>query len=138
MLQPARERFRRVHRGHRRGIACRGNKVNFGEYGLKALGPAWVSARQIEAARVTITRYLRRRAKLWIRVFPHKPLTSKPAETRMGKGKGSPEMHAAVVKPGHILFELGGVSEDIAREAFRLAGHKLPLKCTFVTRMEGF
>lgn len=135
MLQPSREKFRRAHRGRRRGIACRGNKVSFGEYGLKALTPAWVSARQIEAARITITRHMRRRGKVWIRIFPHKPVTSKPAETRMGKGKGPPEMHVAVVKPGHILFELDGVSEDLAREAFRLAGHKLPLKWVFVTRM---
>jgi large subunit ribosomal protein L16 len=137
MLQPAREKFRKAHRGRRRGIACRGNKVSFGEYGLKALAPAWVSARQIEAARITITRHIRRRGKVWIRVFPHKPITAKPAETRMGKGKGAPEMHVAVVKPGHVLFELGGVPEEVAREAFRLAGHKLPLKCTFVTRTEG-
>lgn len=134
MLQPAREKYRKTHRGRRCGIACRGNKVSFGEYGLKALTPAWVSARQIEAARITITRHIRRRGKVWIRIFPHKPVTAKPAETRMGKGKGSPEMHVAVVKPGHVLFELGGVAEDVAREAFRLAAHKLPLKCTFVTR----
>ncbi|HOE10121.1 MAG TPA: 50S ribosomal protein L16 [bacterium] len=135
MLQPAREKFRRVHRGNRRGIACRGNKVNFGEFGLKAMSPAWVTARQIEAARIAITRKVRRRAKLWIRIFPHKPITAKPAETRMGKGKGTPEMHVAVVKPGHILFELSGVPEELAREAFRLAGHKLPLKVAFVTRV---
>ena len=138
MLQPSREKYRRVHRGNRRGIACRGNKVNFGEYGMKALTPAWVTARQIEAARIAITRHVRRRAKLWIRIFPHKPLTAKPAETRMGKGKGSPEEHAAVVKPGHILFELSGIPEEIAREAFRLAGHKLPVKVAFVTRTETY
>lgn len=137
MLQPSREKFRRTHRGRRRGIACRGNMVSFGEYGLKALTPAWVSARQIEAARIAITRHIRRRGKVWIRVFPHKPVTAKPAETRMGKGKGAPEMHVAVVKPGHVLFELGGVPEDVAREAFRLAGHKLPVQCTFVTRAGG-
>ncbi len=134
MLQPSREKYRRTHRGHRRGIACRGTEVNFGEFGLKTLSPGWVSARQIEAARIAITRHIRRRGKVWIRIFPHKPITAKPAETRMGKGKGSPEMHVAPVKPGHVLFELGGVTEEVAREAFRLAGHKLPVKVTFVSR----
>lgn len=136
MLLPAREKFRKVHRGNRQGIACRGNKVSFGEFGLKAMTPGWMTARQIEAARVAITRFMKRRGKLWIRVFPHKPITAKPAETRQGGGKGSPEEHVAVVKPGHILFELGGVPEDIAKEAFRLAGHKLPFTVRFTTREE--
>ena len=136
MLMPAREKFRKVHRGNRRGVACRGTKVNFGDYGLKALTGGWVTSRQIEAARVAINRHIKRRGKMWIRVFPHKPVTAKPAETRMGGGKGAPEEHIAVVKPGHILFELGGIPEEIAREAFRLAGHKLPLKVGFASRIE--
>ncbi len=136
MLMPAREKFRKVHRGNRRGIACRGTKVNFGDYGLKAMTGGWITARQIEASRVAITRHMKRRGKLWIRIFPHKPITAKPAETRMGGGKGAPEKHVAVVKPGHVLFELVGVSEEIAREAFRLASHKLPLKVRFATRDE--
>ena len=136
MLSPSREKHRKVHRGNRRGIACRGVHVNFGDFGLKAMTSGWITARQIEAARVAINRYIKRRGKVWIRIFPHKPVTAKPAETRMGGGKGSPEMHVAVVKPGHILFELGGVSEDIAREAFRLAGHKLPLQVRFASREE--
>lgn len=134
MLMPSREKFRRVHRGNRRGMACRGAEVNFGEFGIKAMTGGWVTSRQIEAARVAITRHMKRRGKLWIRIFPHKPLTAKPAETRMGSGKGSPEKHVAVVKPGHILFELSGVPADIAKEAFRLAGHKLPLKTRFCKR----
>ncbi len=136
MLMPSREKYRRVHRGNRRGLACRGNHVDFGDYGLKAMTGGWITSRQIEAARIAITRHIKRRGKVWIRVFPHKPITSKPAETRMGGGKGAPEMHVAVVKPGHIMFELGGVPEVIAREAFRLAGHKLPLKVRFTSREE--
>lgn len=136
MLMPSREKFRRVHRGNRKGIACRGNKVSFGDYGMKAMTGGWVTSRQIEAVRVAITRHIKRRGKVWIRIFPHKPLTAKPAETRMGGGKGSPEMHVAVVKPGHVLFELAGVPEHVAREAFRLASHKLPLKIRFTTREE--
>ncbi|MDP8244063.1 MAG: 50S ribosomal protein L16 [Candidatus Hinthialibacter antarcticus] len=136
MLMPSREKFRRVHRGNRRGIACRGVSINFGDYGMKAMTGGWVTSRQIEAARIAITRHMKRRGKLWIRLFPHKPVTAKPAETRMGSGKGAPEKHVAVVKPGHVIFELGGVTEEIAREAFRLAGHKLPLKVRFTSRDE--
>ncbi len=136
MLMPSREKHRKVHRGNRRGIACRGVNVNFGDFGLKAMTGGWVTARQIEAARIAINRHIKRRGKVWIRIFPHKPVTAKPAETRMGGGKGAPEKHVAVVKPGHILFELGGVQEDIAREAFRLAGHKLPLSVRFTSREE--
>ncbi|HOJ60517.1 MAG TPA: 50S ribosomal protein L16 [bacterium] len=136
MLMPAREKFRKVHRGNRRGVACRGNKVSFGDYGLKAVTGGWITARQIEAVRVTVNRYVKRRGKVWIRVFPHKPVTAKPAETRMGGGKGAPEMHIAVVKPGHVLFELGGVPESVAREAFRLAGYKLPIQVRFTSRDE--
>ena len=136
MLMPAREKFRKVHRGNRRGVACRGNKVSFGDYGLKAVTGGWITARQIEAVRVTVNRYVKRRGKVWIRVFPHKPITAKPAETRMGGGKGAPEMHIAVVKPGHVLFELGGVPESVAREAFRLAGYKLPIQVRFTSRDE--
>lgn len=136
MLMPSREKFRRVHRGNRRGIACRGVSINFGDYGMKAMTGGWVTSRQIEAARIAITRHMKRRGKLWIRLFPHKPVTAKPAETRMGSGKGAPEKHVAVVKPGHVIFELGGVTEETAREAFRLAGHKLPLKIRFTSRDE--
>ncbi len=136
MLMPSREKHRKVHRGNRRGIACRGVSVNFGDFGLKAMTGGWLTARQIEAARIAINRHIKRRGKVWIRVFPHKPVTAKPAETRMGGGKGAPEKHVAVVKPGHIIFELGGVQEDIAREAFRLAGHKLPLSVRFTSREE--
>ncbi len=136
MLMPSREKFRRVHRGNRRGIACRGTSVNFGDYGMKAMTGGWVTSRQIEAARIAITRYIKRRGKVWIRIFPHKPITAKPAETRMGGGKGAQEKHVAVIKPGHILFELGGVTEEVAREAFRRAAHKLPLKIRFSSREE--
>jgi large subunit ribosomal protein L16 len=136
MLHPSREKYRKVHRGNRRGIASRGIKVTFGDYGLKAMTGGWITARQIESARIAITRYMKRRGKLWIRIFPHKPITAKPAETRMGSGKGAPEEHVAVVKPGHVMFELSGVPESVAREAFRLAGHKLPLKVRFTTRQE--
>lgn len=136
MLMPKREKHRKVHRGNRRGIACRGVDVTFGEYGMKAMTGGWITARQIEAARIAVTRHIKRRGKVWIRVFPHKPITAKPAETRMGSGKGSPEMHIAVVKPGHIMFELSGVPADVAKEAFRRAGHKLPVKIRVVSRLE--
>ncbi len=136
MLQPKRTKYRKPHRGNRRGIACRGTRVAFGELGIKALTGGWVTSRQIEAARVAITRHIKRRGKLWIRIFPHKAVTSKPAETRMGSGKGAPDGYVAVVKPGHILFELAGVNEDLAKEAFRLAGHKLPLKTRMALRGE--
>lgn len=136
MLLPSREKFRKVHRGNRRGIACRGNKVNFGDFGIKAVTGGWITSRQIESARVAITRHIKRRGKVWIRIFPHKPITAKPAETRQGGGKGSPEKHVAVVKPGHVMFELSGVTEELAKEAFRLAGHKLPVKVRFAKREE--
>jgi len=135
MLQPSKFKYRKKQRGRMKGAASRGNLLNFGEYGLSALEPAWVTNRQIEAARVALTRYMKRGGKVWIRVFPDHPFTKKPAETRMGKGKGAPEGWVAVVKPGKVLFEVSGVSEDIAKEAMRLADHKLPIKCRFVKRM---
>jgi len=135
MLQPNRVKYRKKQRGRMKGIATRGNTVAFGEYGLSALEPAWISNRQIEAARVALTRYIKRGGKVWIRIFPDMPYTKKPAETRMGKGKGMPEYWVAVVKPGRIMFEVAGVREDVAREAFRLASHKLPIKTKFVSRM---
>jgi len=134
MLMPKRVKFRKQQRGRRTGKAYRGSQVNFGEYGLKALEPAWVTNRQIEAARVALTRYIKRGGKVWIRIFPDKPFTKKPAETRMGKGKGNPEYWVAVVKPGRVLFELGGVTPELGREAMRLAAHKLPIKTSFVMR----
>ena len=134
MLMPKRVKYRKHFRGRMKGQATRGVTVEFGEYGLQALEPAWVTARQIEAARRAIVRHVRRRGKYWIRIFPDKPVTAKPAETRMGKGKGAVDHWVAVVKPGRILFELSGVSEDLAREAMRLASHKLPLKCQVVMR----
>lgn len=137
MLMPKRVKYRKVHRGRRRGIASRGNQVSFGEYGLQALEPAWLSSRQIEAARRAIVRFARRTGKLWIRVFPDHPVTARAAETRMGGGKGAVEYWAAVVRPGLILFELAGVSEDDAREAMRLAAHKLPIRTQFVRREAG-
>jgi large subunit ribosomal protein L16 len=137
MLMPKRVKYRKVHRGRRRGIASRGNKINFGEYGLQALGPAWLSSRQIEAARRAIVRYLRRGGKLWIRVFPDHPVTHRPAETRMGGGKGPVEYWAAVVRPGLMLFEVSGVTEEEAREAMRLASNKLPIPTQFVRREIG-
>src|SRR5690554_2515465 len=137
MLIPKRVKHRKQHRGRMRGKAIRGNEITFGEYGLQALGPAWISNTQIEAARVAMTRSIKRGGKVWIRIFPDKPVTKKPAETRMGSGKGTPELWVAVVKPGKIMFELAGVSEDIAREAMRLAEHKLPIKCKFVSRNAG-
>lgn len=136
MLMPKRVKYRKQHRGRMTGTAERGSKITFGEYGLQALEPAWITDRQIEAARVAMTRFIRRGGKVWIKIFPDKPYTKKPAETRMGSGKGSPEYWVAVVKPGRIMFELGGVSEEIAREAMRLAAHKLPIKTKFVTRAE--
>lgn len=136
MLQPRRTKYRKQMRGRMKGQASRGTEVAFGDYGLQALEPAWVTARQIEASRRAIVRYVRRRGKYWIRIFPDKPVTAKPAETRMGKGKGSVDHWVAVVRPGRILFELGGVSEEAAREAMRLAAHKLPMKCQFVAREE--
>ena len=134
MLMPKRVKYRKQFRGRMKGKATRGTDVSFGDYGLQALEPAWVSARQIEAARRAIVRHVRRRGKYWIRIFPDKPVTAKPAETRMGKGKGTVDHYVAVVKPGRVMFELGGVTEDLAREAMRLAAHKLPLKCQFVKR----
>ena len=136
MLMPKRVKYRKQMRGRMKGKATRGTKVAFGEYGLQALEPAWVTARQIEAARRAIVRHVRRRGKYWIRIFPDKPVTAKPAETRMGKGKGAVDHWVAVVKPGRIMFELSGVSEEMAREAMRLAAHKLPIKCQFVKREE--
>ena len=134
MLQPKRMKYRKQMRGRMKGKATRGATVEFGDYGLQALEPAWITARQIEAARRAIVRHVRRRGKYWIRIFPDKPVTAKPAETRMGKGKGAVDRYVAVVKPGRIMFELSGVSEDLAREAMRLASHKLPIKCQFVMR----
>lgn len=136
MLMPKRVKRRRVHRGRMTGKATRGNKVTYGQYGLQALDPGWITSNQIEAARVAMTRYIKRGGNVWVKIFPDKPVTEKPAETRMGSGKGSPEYWVAVVKPGRILFELAGVSEETAREAFRLAAHKLPVKTKFVTREE--
>jgi len=133
-LMPKRVKFRRNHRGSRRGMALSGSKVNFGEYGLQSLENAWITNKQIEAARVALTRHIRRGGKVWIRIFPDKPVSKKPAETRMGKGKGAPESWVAVVKRGRILFEMDGVPKDLAREALRLASHKLPVKTKFITR----
>lgn len=137
MLMPKRVKYRKVMRGRRRGVASRGNQVNFGEYGLQALEPVWLNSRQIEAARRAIVRYLRRGGKLWIRVFPDHPVTARAAETRMGGGKGAVEYWAAVVRPGLMLFEIGGVTEGDAREAMRLASHKLPMRTQFVRREIG-
>ncbi len=136
MLMPAKVKFRRVHRGRMTGKATRGNTVAMGEYGLVALEPCWMTNRQIEAARVAITRYMKRIGKVWIRIFPDKSITAKPAETRMGSGKGSPEHWVAVVKPGRVLFECAGVPEKVAKEAMRLASYKLPIKTRFVVREE--
>ena len=136
MLMPKRVKYRRQHRVKRIRKAQRGTEVSFGQYGLQALEPAWVTSRQIEAARIAITRHIKRGGKVWIKIFPDKPITAKPAETRMGKGKGSPEYWIAVVKPGRVMFEVAGVSEELAREALRLATHKLPLKARFVKREE--
>ena len=136
MLMPKRVKFRRVQRGRLKGKALRGNTVSQGQYGLRATEPARVTANQIEAARIAMTRYIKRGGKVWIKIFPDKPLTEKPAETRMGSGKGSPEYWVAVVKPGRVMFEMGGVNVDVAREAMRLASHKLPIKTKFVTKSE--
>jgi large subunit ribosomal protein L16 len=136
MLMPKRVKYRKQMRGRMKGRASRGAKVTFGEYGLQALEPCWMTSRQIEAARRAIVRYVRRGGKLWIRIFPDKPVTAKPAETRMGSGKGSVDHWVAVIKPGRVLFEIAGVSEDQAREAMRLASHKLPVRTQFVSRVE--
>jgi len=136
MLTPKRVKYRKQHRPGLSGKATKGNTITYGEYGLQALEPAWITNRQIEAARIAINRYIKRGGKLWIKIFPDRPLTVKPAETRMGKGKGSPEYWVAVVKPGRIMFELSGVDEEVARESMRLAAAKLPIKCKFVKREE--
>jgi large subunit ribosomal protein L16 len=136
MLMPKRVKYRKQMRGRVKGKATRGVEVAFGEYGLQALEPGWITSRQIEAARRAIVRHVRRRGKYWVRIFPDKPVTAKPAETRMGKGKGAVDHWVAVVKPGRVMFELSGVSEEMAREAMRLASHKLPIKCQFVKREE--
>ena len=136
MLLPKRVKYRRVHRGRMTGKATRGNKVTYGEYGLVALEPAWITSNQIEAARVAMTRYTKRGGQVWIKIFPDKPVTQQPAETRMGSGKGSPEYWVAVVKPGRVMFEIAGVSEETAREALRLASYKLPIKSKIVKREE--
>ena len=136
MLLPKRVKYRRQQRGRMTGKATRGNKVTNGDFGLQALQPAWITSRQIEAARIAMTRYIKRGGQVWIKIFPDKPITEKPAETRMGSGKGSPEYWVAVVKPGRVLFEIKGVAEETAREAMRLAMHKLPIKCKFVTKAE--
>ncbi len=136
MLLPKRVKYRKQFRGRMKGKAHRGNTVAHGSFGLMALEPAWITNRQIEAARIAMTRYIKRGGQVWIKIFPDKPITEKPAETRMGSGKGSPEYWVAVVKPGRVLFEMGGVSEDIAKEAMRLAMHKLPIKCRFATKAQ--
>jgi large subunit ribosomal protein L16 len=136
MLLPKRVKHRKVMRGSRKGVAKGGTEIAFGDFGLKALEPAWITNRQIEAARVAMTRYMKRGGKVWINIFPDKPVTQKPAETRMGSGKGNPEKWVAVVKPGRIMFEVAGVSEEVAKEAMRLAAQKLPIKCKFVTRAD--
>lgn len=141
MLLPKRVKYRRVMRGRMKGTATRGNTLTYGKFGLQALEASWITSNQIEAARIAMTRYIKRGGQVWIKIFPDKPVTEKPAETRMGSGKGSPEYWVAVVKPGRVLFEIDGVSEEVAREAMRLASHKLPIKCKFVSReaeeMEG-
>lgn len=136
MLMPKRTKFRRVHRGRMTGKAMRGNFVSHGDFGLQATEAAWITSNQIEAARVAMTRYIKRGGQVWIKIFPDKPVTSKPLGTRMGKGKGAPEYWVAVVKPGRVMFEIGGVSEELAREAMRLAANKLPIKCKFITKQE--
>src|SRR6476661_364793 len=134
MLSPKKVKYRKVMKGNTRGVAHRGSDVSFGDFGLQAMAPGRITSRQIEAARMAITRHVKRAGKLWIRFFPDKPISKKPAETRMGKGKGNPEEWVAVIKPGRVLYELGGIPEDVAREAFRLAGHKLPISCRLLTR----
>ena len=136
MLMPKRVKFRRVQRGRLKGKALRGNTVTNGEFGLVALEPAWITSNQIESARIAMTRYVKRGGKVWIKIFPDKPITEKPAETRMGSGKGSPEYWVAVVKPGRVMFEMAGVSEEQAKEAMRLAAHKLPIKCKFAKKSD--
>ncbi|MEI6442378.1 MAG: 50S ribosomal protein L16 [Nostocales cyanobacterium ELA583] len=136
MLSPRRTKFRKQQRGRMEGLATRGSTLNFGEFGLQAQEPSWITSRQIEASRRAMTRYIRRGGKIWIRIFPDKPITMRPAETRMGSGKGNPEFWVAVVKPGRIMFEIGGVTEEIAREAMRLADAKLPIKTKFITRSQ--
>ena len=136
MLLPKRVKYRRQQRGRMKGKAMRGNTVTYGEFGLQATEPCWITSNQIAAARIAMTRYIKRGGQVWIKIFPDKPVTEQPAETRMGKGKGSPEYWVAVVKPGRVMFEIGGVSEELAREAMRLAAHKLPIKCKFVKKEE--
>jgi len=137
MLMPRRVKHRKEQRGSMRGTAYRGSEISFGEYGLQALEPCWLNNRQIEAGRIAITRYVKRGGKIWITVFPFKPVTAKPAETRMGKGKGSPSKWVAVIKPGKVIYEIAGVTEEVAREAMRLASHKMPMKCRFIAREGG-
>ncbi len=136
MLLPKRTKYRKVHRGRMKGRAIRGSRVSHGDFGLQALEPAWITSNQIEAARIAMTRFCKRVGKVWIKIFPDKPITKKPAETRMGKGKGSPEFWVSVVKPGRVMFEIGEVSEETAKEAMRLAANKLPIKCKFVRKQE--
>ena len=136
MLLPKRVKYRRVHRGRMKGKATKGNTVTYGEWGLQATEPSWITSNQIEAARIAMTRYTKRGGQVWIKIFPDKPVTKKPAETRMGSGKGSPEFWVAVVKPGRVMFEIAGVSEEVAREALRLASHKLPIKTKVIARTE--
>ncbi len=136
MLMPKRVKRRKVFRGRMKGKATRGNTITYGDYAIQALEPGWITSRQIEAARIAMTRYIKRGGQVWIKIFPDKPVTKKPAETRMGSGKGSPEYWVAVVKPGRVMFEINGVSEEVAREAMRLAMHKLPIKTKFVTRKD--
>ena len=136
MLIPKRVKYRRVQRGRLKGTATRGNRITNGQFGLVATEPAWITSNQIEAARVAMTRYIKRGGQVWIKIFPDKPITEKPAETRMGSGKGSPEYWVAVVKPGRVMFEMDGITEEVAREAMRLASHKLPIKCKFATKAD--
>ena len=136
MLMPKRTKYRKVHRGRMKGRALRGNTVSNGEFGLQALEPAWITANQIEAARVAMTRFCKRAGKVWIKIFPDKPISKKPLETRMGKGKGAPEFWVAVIKPGRVMFEIGDIPEETAREAMRLAANKLPIKCKFIKKQE--
>jgi large subunit ribosomal protein L16 len=138
MLSPRRTKYRKQHRGRMRGMASRGSTLNFGDYALQAIEPSWITARQIESARRAMTRYVKRGGKIWIRIFPDKPVTMRAAETRMGSGKGSPEFWVAVVKPGRVMFEMAGVSEEVAKEAMRLAAQKLPIKTKFITRDEDY
>ncbi|MFA5574504.1 MAG: 50S ribosomal protein L16 [Brumimicrobium sp.] len=136
MLSPKKTKFRKMQKGRNTGLAQRGSTIDFGSFGIKALEPAWITSRQIEASRIAVTRYMKREGKVWIRIFPDKPVTSKPAEVRMGKGKGAPSHWVAVIRPGRVLFEVEGVSEETAKEALRLAAQKLPVKCKFVTRYD--